>query len=99
MYLIEFSKRAEKDKKLLKAAGLERNAKELLNIIMINPFQNPPRYEKLLGNLQGNFSRRTNIQHRLIYNVRENSENLSAPSGEKYEGIVNVERMWTHYDE
>ena len=98
MYLIEFSTRAEKDKKLLKAAGLELKAKELLNIIMINPFQNPPRYEKLLGDLQGNFSRRINIQHRLIYDVRENSENLSDPEGQKYDGIIRVKRMWTHYE-
>ena len=98
MYLIEFSTRAEKDKKLLKAAGLELKAKELLNIIMINPFQNPPRYEKLLGDLQGNFSRRINIQHRLIYDVRENSENLSDSDGRKYDGIIRVKRMWTHYE-
>ena len=98
MYLIEFSTRAEKDKKLLKAAGLERKAKELLNMIMINPFQNPPRYEKLLGDLHGNFSRRINIQHRLIYDVRENSEKLSASNGEEYDGIIRVKRMWTHYE-
>lgn len=98
MYLIEFSTRAEKDKKLLKAAGLELKAKELLNIIMINPFQNPPRYEKLLGDLQGNFSRRINIQHRLIYDVRENSEILSDTDGQRYDGIIRVKRMWTHYE-
>ncbi|MBQ6772576.1 MAG: Txe/YoeB family addiction module toxin [Synergistaceae bacterium] len=98
MYLIEFSTRAEKDKRLLKAAGLELKAKELLNIIMINPFQNPPRYEKLLGDLQGNFSRWINIQHRLIYDVRENSENLSNSNGQKYDGIIRVKRMWTHYE-
>ena len=98
MYLIEFSTRAEKDKRLLKAAGLELKAKELLNIIMINPFQNPPRYEKLLGDLQGNFSRWINIQHRLIYDVRENSENLSNSNGQTYDGIIRVKRMWTHYE-
>ncbi len=53
MYLVRFSKQAEKDKKLLKASGLEDKAKNLLNIIMVDPFQNPPRYEKLLGDLQG----------------------------------------------
>ena len=64
MYLIKFSKQAEKDKQRLKAAGLEQKAKDLLNILMKNPFQNPPPYEKLVGNLRGNYSRRINIQHR-----------------------------------
>ena len=66
MYLIKFSKQAEKDKQRLKAAGLEQKAKDLLNILMQNPFQNPPPYEKLVGNLRGNYSRRINIQHRLV---------------------------------
>ena len=94
MYLIKFSKRAEKDKKLLKGAGLEAKAKSLLNIIGQYPFQNPPPYEALLGNLSGFYSRRINIQHRLVYEVipEEIVEN-----GVVYEGIVKVDRMWTHY--
>ena len=67
MYLIKFSKQTEKDKPRLKAAGLETKAKSLLNLMQDNPFQNPPPYEKLVGNLSGNLSRRINIQHRLVY--------------------------------
>ena len=66
MYLIKFSKMAEKDKKMLKRAGLEKKAKELLNIIAQNPFQTPPPYEKLLGNLEGNYSGRINIQLNIL---------------------------------
>jgi len=95
MYLIKFSKQADKDKKLLKEAGLERKAKELLNIIVKNPFQNPPPYEGLVGNLEGYYSRRINLQHRLVYEVYneaiEENEIL-------YEGAIKVVRMWTHYD-
>ena len=96
MYLIKFSKQAEKDKPRLKAAGLE--AKALLNLMQDNPFQNPPPYEKLVGNLSGNLSRRINIQHRLVYAVLENIEAYAAPTGELYDGIILVKRMWTHYE-
>lgn len=96
MYLIKFSKQAEKDKPRLKAAGLE--AKALLNLMQDNPFQNPPPYEKLVGNLSGNLSRRINIQHRLVYAVLENIEGYAAPTGELYDGIILVKRMWTHYE-
>ena len=85
MYTIRFSKQADKDKKLLKAAGLERKTKELLNIISQNPFQNPPPYEKLVGHLDGLYSRRINIQHRLVYEVIDDS-------------TIFVRRMWTHYE-
>ena len=98
MFLIKFSKQAEKDMKLLKRAGLEQKAKNLLNIIRINPFQSPPKYERLLWDLRGCFSRRINIQHRLIYEVYENTENLSQSNGEIYDGIIKVLRMWTHYE-
>ena len=96
MYLIKFSKQAEKDKPHLKAAGLETKA--LLNLMQDNPFQNPPPYEKLVGNLSGNLSRRINIQHRLVYAVLENIEGYAAPTGELYDGIILVKRMWTHYE-
>ncbi len=98
MYLVEFSSQADKDKKRLKAAGLERKAKELLNILVEDPFQSPPPYEKLVGDLRGNFSRRINIQHRLVYDVRENGENQADVSGTTYDGLVRVKRMWSHYD-
>ena len=67
MWIIRFSENAEKDKKLLKSAGLEERVKKLLNIIAKNPFQNPPSYEKLVGDLQGYYSRRINLQYRLVY--------------------------------
>lgn len=95
MYLVKFSKQAEKDKKLLKGAGLERKAKELLNILVVNPFQNPPPYESLVGNLNGFYSRRINLQHRLVYEVYNE---FFVGNGMEYEGIVRIARMWTHYD-
>ncbi len=98
MYFVELSKQAKKDKKFLKAAGLERKAKSLLSIIESNPFQTPPAYEKLLWDLRGSFSRRLNDQHRIVYDIVENAENLLDPNGIPYEGIVRVKRMWTHYE-
>ena len=98
MYLVKFSPQAQKDKKLLKAAGLQDKAKNLLNIIAVNPFQNPPCYEKLIGNLRGNFSRRINIQHRLVYDVIENTQQFKDLNGELYEGIIRVKRIWSHYE-
>lgn len=95
MYLIRFSKQAGKDKKMLKGAGLEQKAKEILNIIAINPFQNPPPYEGLVGNLNGYYSRRINIQHRLVYQVYYDSVEFD---GIKYEGTIKVVRLWSHYD-
>lgn len=95
MYLVKFSKQAEKDKKLLKGAGLEIKAKELLNVIAENPFKNPPPYEGLVGNLQGFYSRRINLQHRLVYEVYPDA---ITENDVEYEGAVVVARMWTHYD-
>ena len=71
MWVVKFTKNAEKDKKLLKSAGLEEKVKKLLNLIAQNPVQNPPSYEKLVGDLQGYYSRRINLQHRLVYKVHE----------------------------
>lgn len=81
-----YSRQAQKDAKKLKAAGLKPKAEELLNILEINPFQTPPTFEKLLGDLAGTYSRRINIQHRLVYEVFEQ------------EHVVRVLRMWTHYE-
>ena len=98
MYLVKFTKRAEKDKKLLKSAKLEKQAKKLLNILAVNPFQTPPPFEKLVWDLSGNYSRRINDQHRLVYEICENEENLTAPDKTLYEGIVKIKRMWSHYE-
>ena len=69
MWVVLFTKNAEKDKPKLKAAGLEKKAKSLLILLSENPFQAPPSYEKLVGDLNGYYSRRINIQHRLVYHV------------------------------
>lgn len=98
MYLITFSKQASKDKQLLKSVGLDKKAKELLNIMLVNPFQNPPPYEKLTGNLSGYFSRRINLQHRLVYCTEINIDQIKDANGNVYEGIVYVKRMWTRYE-
>jgi len=95
MYIIRFSKQADKDKKLLKGAGLDLKAKNLLDMIAKNPFQDPPSYEGLLGNLNGYYSRRINIQHRLVYQVYNEPVVID---GVEYEGTVKVVRMWSHYD-
>lgn len=95
MYLIRFSKQADKDKKMLKGAGLEQKAKSLLQVIAENPFQNPPAYESLVGNLTGYYSRRISIQHRLVYQVYHEAVVVD---GVGYEGTIKVVRMWTHYD-
>ena len=96
MYIIRFSKQADKDKKLLKGAGLDIKAKKLLNIIAENPFQNPPPYEGLVGNLSGYYSRRINIQHRLVYQVY--NEPVCVADIE-YDGTIRIARMWSHYDD
>lgn len=86
-YSIFFTKQAEKDKKMIKQAGLESKTKTLLEILRVNPFQNPPPYEKLVGNLDGFLSRRINLQHRLVYEVLEE------------EKTIKIIRMWTHYSD
>ncbi|MBD5543278.1 MAG: Txe/YoeB family addiction module toxin [Lachnospiraceae bacterium] len=95
MYLIRFSRQADKDKRRLKGAGLDKKAKELLNIIEEDPFQNSPPYEGLVGNLSGYYSRRINLQHRLVYHVI--SEKVIY-NDRKYEGTIKVDRMWSHYE-
>ena len=95
MYLVRFGRQADKDKKSLKAAGLEKKARALLAVIQENPFQNPPPYETLVGNLSGFYSRRINIQHRLVYSVFQDKVDYN---GKEYEGTVLVARMWTHYE-
>jgi len=86
-YKVIYSKQALKDAKKLSSASLDKKAKELIELIKINPFQKPPPYEKLVGNLSGSFSRRINIKHRIVYEVIEN------------EKLVRISRMWTHYGE
>ena len=86
MWELYFTKHAQKDAKKIAAAGLKSKTEQLLEILRENPFQNPPPYEKLVGDLDGAFSRRINIQHRLVYQIYEK------------EMAVKVLRMWTHYE-
>lgn len=86
MWTVLFTKNAEKDKPKLKKAGLEKKAKSLLILLSDNPFQTPPSCEKLVGDLNGYYSRRINIQHRLVYRI----------DSEKH--IVVIYSMWSHYE-
>ena len=81
-----YTKQAQKDARKLAASGLKEKARALLDVLEANPYQNPPPYEKLVGDLAGACSRRINIQHRVVYQVLEN------------ERIVKVLRLWTHYE-
>ena len=83
---IVYTKQAQKDAKKLAAAGLKPKGEKLLDILRTNPYQTPPPYEKLVGDLSGALSRRINIQHRLVYQVI------------KEQKTVKVIRMWTHYE-
>jgi Txe/YoeB family toxin of toxin-antitoxin system len=83
---LRFTGHAGKDAKKLASSGLKPKAQELLEILRNNPFQNPPPYEKLVGDLSGAYSRRINIQHRLVYQVLTEQR------------VVKVLRMWTHYE-
>jgi len=85
MWRVVFTNQAQKDAKKLAKSGLKSKAEELLTILSRNPFQTPPPYEKLVGDLAGAYSRRINIQHRLVYQVLTK------------EKTVKVIRLWTHY--
>ncbi len=81
-----FTRQAQKDAKKIAHSGLKSQAEQLLEIIKENPFKNPPPYEKLVGDLAGAYSRRINIQHRLVYEVLDNVK------------TIKIIRMWTHYE-
>ncbi len=95
MYKIVFTKQALKDLENLKKIGISNKAKVLVDVIRENPYQNPPRYEKLVGKLDGILSRRINIQHRLVYQIYEE---IIIENDVEYQGTVKIIRMWTHYD-
>jgi len=84
-YKLVYTKQAKKDAKKAASSGLKSNIEDLLEIIKVDPFADYPPYEKLVGNLEGAYSRRINIQHRLVYQVYEKKK------------VVKVIRMWTHY--
>ncbi len=81
-----YTKQAQKDAKKLASSNLRDKAQALLDILQEDPYQNPPPYEKLVGDLEGAYSRRINIQHRLVYEIIES------------ENTVKILRMWTHYE-
>lgn len=85
-YQLVFTKQAQKDAKKIAVNNLKKKAQTLLAVLKQNPYQTSPPYEKLIGDLAGSYSRRINIQHRLIYQVLEQ------------EKIVKIMRMWTHYE-
>jgi toxin YoeB len=85
-YKLVFTKQARKDADLIVAAGLKNKVQELLNILKTNPFEKPPPFEKLVGDLSGSYSRRINIKHRLVYQVLE------------AENAVKIIRLWSHYE-
>ncbi len=85
-WTLVYTKQAQKDAKKIVSSGLRPNVERLLAILAADPFQKPPPYETLVGNLRGAFSRRINIQHRLVYQVLADQH------------IVKVLRMWTHYE-
>jgi len=86
MYSLIYTKVAQKDAIKLKKSGLKNKAQKLLDIIAANPWQTPPPYEKLVGDLSGYYLRRINIKHRIVYQILESKK------------IVKVLRMWTHYE-
>jgi len=86
MWAVVFTNQAQKDAKKLAKAGLKSKAEDMLSILAKNPFQNPPPYEKLVGDLAGAYSRRINIQHRIVYQILPK------------EKTVKVIRLWTHYE-
>ena len=86
MYKIIYSSQAQKDAKKANEKGLKDNIQKIINILENNPYQNPPPYEKLIGDLTGSYSRRINVQHRLIYQIYKN------------EKIVKIIKLWTHYE-
>ena len=86
MWQLYYTKQAQKDARKLASSGLKNKAQELLKIIELDPYQNPPPYEKLVGDLSGTYSRRINIQHRLVYQVLEKEKS------------VKVLRLWSHYE-
>jgi len=86
IWQLVFTKQAQKDAKKIKRSGLKPNAERLLQILKEDPYRSPPPYEKLLGDLSGAFSRRINLQHRLVYQILDEIK------------TVKIIRMWTHYE-
>jgi Txe/YoeB family toxin of toxin-antitoxin system len=85
-WTLVYTAQAKKDAKKLASSGLKAQAQRILDVLTTNPYQTPPRYEKLVGNLVGAYSRRINVQHRIVYQILDDAR------------LVKVIRMWTHYE-
>ena len=85
-YRLVYTKQAQKDAKKLAKSGLKSKAEKILALLAYQPYKNPPRFEKLVGDLEGAFSRRINVQHRIVYEILET------------EKVIKIIRMWTHYE-
>ena len=85
-YTLVYTKQAMKDAKKLRGSSLETKTRKLLKMLANDPFQNPPSFEKLIGEMNGTFSRRINVQHRIVYQVSKKKK------------IVKILRLWTHYE-
>ena len=85
-YQLFYTKQAQKDAKKLAKSGLKAKAEKILKLLAEQPYKNPPRFEKLVGDLEGAFSRRINIQHRIVYEILEEEKSIK------------IIRMWTHYE-
>ncbi|PID78408.1 MAG: Txe/YoeB family addiction module toxin [Deltaproteobacteria bacterium] len=86
IWKVVYTKQAQKDAKKLLTSGLKSKANEIIDILKVNPYQTPPPYEKLIGDLSGAYSRRINIQHRIVYQVINTDK------------VMKVLHMWTHYE-
>lgn len=86
MWEIIYAKQAQKDAKKLSAAGLKKKTQEILDVLKKDPYKNPPRFEKLVGDLSGACSRRINVKHRLVYEIDQEKK------------VVKILRMWSHYE-
>lgn len=98
MYDIRYTKQAKKDAVKVERAGLKPKAAEIIQTIRNNPYEESQGFETLIGDLKGSCSRRINRQHRFVYEVLPNVENITDADGNPYEGIVKVISMWTHYE-
>ena len=95
MWRVAFTKQAAKDAEKLKAAGLEKKGRQLVEVVRANPFATPPAFEGLVGSLEGLYSRRISLQHRFAYTVDATPVTVD---GKQLQGTVKAVRMWTHYE-
>ena len=98
MYRIVYTKKAAADIPNLKSAKLAKKAMALVDLIRESPFRTPPPYEKLVGDMQGAYSRRINIKHRLVYEVIPNTDNKKDGNGTPFDGTVKIISLWSHYE-